>query len=224
MKEGSSQRIKPAQTDGRVNLIQRKVFPTQDGIIENQRTTQVTRKIKQKPAIIRDARENIKQATETKKPATFPKIVHNDSLRKQTPTIMKVTTSTYAQTEPKINTADTQIDFLIETSETYKNGVSRVDPIITTQEDTQPNKESLTMSGTQLEASHELIVEGLLATIDKETITEIGEDTPLYKKNLQKVQGVSSMTASTRRDRNMCPLDNFVKKQDWEALKLSFGQ
>ena len=88
---------------------------------------------------------------------------------------MKITTSIYTQTEPKTNTADTQIDLLIETSETYEYCVNRVDPNITTQGETPPNVES----GNQLETSNELIVEGLVATIDKETNTEIGEETAI---------------------------------------------
>ena len=116
---------------------------------------------------------------------------------------MKVTTSIYTQTEPKTNTADTQTDFLIETSETYEYCVNRVDPNITTQGETQPNVEPATLSGNQLETSNELIVEGLVATIDKETKTEIGEDTPLYRENLQKVLGVSFIAAATTKDRNL---------------------
>ena len=79
------------------------------------------------------------------------------------------------------------------------------------------------MSTTQLEASHEIIVDEIVATIDRETNTE-EVDTPLYRKSLQKVLGVNFIAAATQKDRSLRPLDNFVRKWDWEALKLSFGQ
>ena len=90
------------------------------------------------------------------------------------------TTSTYTQTEPKTNNADSQTNFSIETKEIYEYCVNRVDPNTTNQEETHPNVEPPTMSGTypRFEASHELIVEGLVATINKETKTEIQDNTP----------------------------------------------
>ena len=77
------------------------------------------------------------------------------------------------------------------------------------------------MTRTQLEVSPENIVEEIVATIDKETNTEAEEDTPLYRKSLQKVLGVA---AANRKDKNLRPLVNFVRKRDWESLKILFGQ
>ena len=74
------------------------------------------------------------------------------------------------------------------------------------------------MSQTQLEASHEVIVDEFLATIDNVTNTEVKQNTPLYRKNLQKVLGVNFIAAETRKDGNLRPLVNFVRKRDWEAL------
>ena len=45
------------------------------------------------------------------------------------------------------------------------------------------------MSKTQLEASHEILLEEIETTIDKETNTEEEEDTPLHRKNFQKILG-----------------------------------
>ena len=49
------------------------------------------------------------------------------------------------------------------------------------------------------------------------------EDTPLFRKKLQKVLGVRFIAAATKKDRNLRPLINFVKKRDWEAMKTSYG-
>ena len=106
-----------------------------------------------------------------------------------------------------------QTDLSVETKETYEYCVSRVDPYIMIQEETQPNIEPLTMSTTQLEASHALIVRKIIAKIDRETNTE-EEDTPLYRKNLQKVLGVNFIAAANRKDENLRPLVNFVRKRD----------
>ena len=139
-----------------------------------------------------------------------------------TPPIIKVTTTTSAQTTTEPVNAIIKKDLSIETRETYYY-VSRVDPNITIQEETQPNFESPTMPTTQLEASHEIIVCEIVATIDRETNTE-EEDTPMYRKNLQKVLGMNFIAAATRKDKNVRPLVNFMTKRDWESLKLSFGQ
>ena len=90
-----------------------------------------------------------------------------------------------------------------------------MDPNTTYQEETHPNVEPPTMSGThpRFEASHELIVEGLVATINKETNTEIEDDTPQYRKNFQKVLGVSFIAAANRKDRNMRLLAETVKNK-----------
>ena len=138
---------------------------------------------KQKPATVKDARENLKQ-----KPATFPKLVFDDSTEgpsKKTPSIMKVISTTSTQTTTVPVDAIIQTDLSIETKETYEYCVSRVDPNVMIQEETQPKIEPPTMSTTQLEASHAIIVNEIVATIDRKTNTE-EEDTPLYRKKSPK--------------------------------------
>ena len=77
---------------------------------------------------------------------------------------------------------------------------------------------------TSLEASHELITDGVVATIERSTnTTETEEDTPLFRKKLQKVLGVRFIASATKKDRNLRPIINFVKKRDWEAIKTSYG-
>ena len=78
------------------------------------------------------------------------------------------------------------------------------------------------MTTTQLEAGHNLIVNEVVATIDRETNTE-EEDTPLYRRKLQKILVVNFIAAPTRKYKNKRPLVNFVRKRDWDATKLLFG-
>ena len=80
-------------------------------------------------------------------------------------------------------------------------------------------------TSTQSEASHEMITERLVATLEKTTNTvESEEDTPLFRQRLQWVLGARFIAAATKNDRNLRPLINFVKKRDWEAIKASYGQ
>ena len=79
--------------------------------------------------------------------------------------------------------------------------------------------------GHTLEASHEMISAGLVATVDKTTNTvEAEQDTPLFRQKLQLVLGVRFIAAATKKDRNLRPLINFVKKRDWEAMKTLYVQ
>ena len=65
---------------------------------------------------------------------------------------------------------------------------------------------------TLLEASHELVTEGQVTTLEKATnTTEAEKDTPLFGKKLQRLLGVSFNAAATKKDRNLRPLLNFVK-------------
>ena len=100
-----------------------------------------------------------------------------------------------------------------------------MDPTKTIQEETSHNEAPPTMTrNTSLEASHELITEGVVATSERSTMTtETQEDTPLFRKKLQKVLGVRFIAAATKKDRNLRPLINFVKKRDCEAIKTSYG-
>ena len=134
---------------------------------------------------------------------------------------MKVTSTTATKTTTMPVNVIIQTDLSIETKETYGYCVSRVDPNVSIQE-LQPNNEPPTMTTTQLEASHNLIVNEIVATIDREINTE-EDDTPLYRRKLQKVLGVNFIAAATRKDKNLRPLVNFVRKRDWNALKLSSG-
>ena len=170
---------------------------------------------KTKPEAVKDTRENIKR-----KPATFPKIVFTDSTEgssKKTPPVMKVTSTTATKTTTMPVNAIIQTDLSIETKETYEYCVSRVAPNASIQEELLPNTEPPTMTTTQLEASHNLIVNEIVATIDRETNTE-EEDTPLYRRKLQKFLGVNFIAAAARKDKNLRPLVNFVRKRDWDAL------
>ena len=86
--------------------------------------------------------------------------------------------------------------------------MSCVDPTTARQEETHPNVETPTMTSThaweqqqqlQLEVSHEMVTEGLVATVHKQTNTEIEEDTPLYRKNLESVGNQFHCRRSTKR-------------------------
>ena len=76
---------------------------------------------------------------------------------------------------------------------------------------------------TKLEASHEMITEELVETVEKATNTvETEDDTPLFRQRLQRVLGIRFIAAATKKDQN--PLINFVTKMDWDAIKASYGQ
>ena len=79
-----------------------------------------------------------------------------------------------------------------------------------------PSEEPPTMSGTQskapqLEPSHHKITEDIVATVNQTTMTEAEEDTPLFRQRLQKVLRVKFIAATTKKDRNLRPVINFVK-------------
>ena len=101
--------------------------------------------------------------------------------------------------------------------------VSRVNPSVCLQEETIHNVEPPTMTiSSQLEASNIKIMDELVATVEK--VIETEEDTPLFRRKLQRVVGVPFIAAATKKDRNLRPLINFVKKRDWEAIRASYGQ
>ena len=121
----------------------------------------------------------------------------------QTMTTQTQSTTTTATTqttpsEPHTTTASTQTpegpkDLV---SDIY---VSRVNPEICVQEILAPKIESPTMGHT-LEASHEMIPAGLVATVEKTTNTvESEEDTPLLRQKLQRVLGVRFIAAATKK-------------------------
>ena len=60
-------------------------------------------------------------------------------------------------------------------------------------------------ANTLLEASHELITAGMVATLEKTTTTTDSEkDTPMFRKKLQRVLGVRFI--ATKKDQNLRPL------------------
>ena len=91
------------------------------------------------------------------------------------------------------------------------------------QEETTPNVEPPTMTtSSQIEASHNETIDTVVATVEKATETE--DDTPLFRRKLQRILGVPFIAAATKKDRNLRPLMNFVKKLNWDAIKASYGQ
>ena len=98
-----------------------------------------------------------------------------------------------------------------------------MDPSVCLQEETTPNVEPQTMTiSSQLEASHNEIMDVVVATVEK--VTETEEDTPLFRRKLQRVLGVPFISAAIKKDQNLRPLINFARKRDWEAIKASYGQ
>ena len=204
------------------------------------------KKIKSSPqststAQVADARELIPRP----KQSNFPKIIFGDSSTSK-PTVVERNSSQTAksQTDTARSNIATQTTINTEvengttksTTATQTNNntgddplvekeiwVSRVDPSVCLQEETTPNVEPPTMTtSSQLEASHNEIMDTVVATVEKATETD--EDTPLFRPKLQKVLGIPFMATATKKDRNLRPLKNFVKKRDWDAIKASYGQ
>ena len=165
---------------------------------------------------IHDAREVIaqKKAEEFRKKSNFPKIIFNDNQAVQpSRTEHKKNTNhpetRSCQTENDTNSTATQTKFSVEQQKSDDEiWVSRVDPTKTIQEEKRHNEASPTMTETRsLEASPELVTEGMVATLEKATkTTEAEEDTPLFRKKLQRVLGVRFIAAVTKKDRNLRPL------------------
>ena len=181
---------------------------------------------------IQDAREVIAQmkAEETRKKSNFPKITFNDNQAVQTNrTEQKKITDRLetrsCQTENETTSTATQTKSSGEEKSHNEIWVSRVDPAKTIQEERRHNEAPPTMTkNTSLDACHELIIEGLVATLEKATnTTEAEEDTPLFRKKLQRVLGVRFIAAAPKKDRNLRPRISFAKKRDWEAIKTSYG-
>ena len=165
----------------------------------------------------------------------FPKIIFGDtktvtkggSSQTTVPLITQATIATQTtlqnEMEKKKSSTSTQTSSNTENQpmeqEIY---VSRVDPNVCLQEETSPNVESPTMTTSlQLEASHTEVMDTVVATVEKATETE--EDTPLVRR-VQKVLRIPLIAAATKKDRNLRPLINFVKKRDWDVIKASYGQ
>ena len=74
-----------------------------------------------------------------------------------------------------------QTEPTVEVTEQYEYCVSRVDPQNFCPEESSPNEAPMTMCGSQLEASRELIVASVVETTDRAIATEAEEITPLYQ-------------------------------------------
>ena len=108
----------------------------------------------------------------------------------QTQTKTNNTATTTQTLEPQNTTTATQTPD--RSKDTAEICVSRVDPNICVQEERTHNVEPPAMGpAAQLEASHEMITDELVATVKKATNTvESEEDTPLFRQRLQRVLGV----------------------------------
>ena len=149
---------------------------------------------------VNDARELL--SSKPRKQLNFPKTVFSEpvtdaqSSEKRTKMANQAAPETRTkmanqaeQMEEIVMTAATQTEFFIEVHTTYEYCERRVNPIQSSYEELIPNLEPPTMTNThqtQLEASHHLITEGIIATIDESTNTESEEDTRLFRRKLQK--------------------------------------
>ena len=132
----------------------------------------------------------IKKAEETRNKTNFSKIIFNDNIKEQrtNQTEKKKTMGQMGtkpcQTESEFISKSTQTQLSREQKPDDDIWVSHVDPTKTIQEEKRHNEVPPTMTkNTSLEASHELIIKGLVATIQKATNTsEAEEDTPLFRK------------------------------------------
>ena len=93
--------------------------------------------------------------------------------------------------------------------------------MLTRRNNTQVEPSTMTISF-QLEASHNKIMDEKVATVEKAQETEVY--TTLFRRKLQRVLGITSIIAATKKDRNLRPLVNFVKTRNWETIKTSYGQ
>ena len=71
-------------------------------------------------------------------------------------------------------------------------------------EKTTPNEAPPTMTSQthQEKVSYEMIVARVIGTVDQETAKESEEDTPLYRRNLQKVMAIVFNAAAMNKSRN----------------------
>ena len=71
-------------------------------------------------------------------------------------------------------------------------------------EKTTPNEAPTTMTRQthQEKVSYEMIVARVIGTVDQETAKESEEDTPLYRRNLQKVMAIVFNAAAMNKSRN----------------------
>ena len=148
--------------------------------------------------------------------AKFPTLVFTEERTQPAKQHIPETKSSQAvQTDSCKVLARTRTDTGEEQPEMQNQFVSRVNYNIASQEEHAPNEELPTMTktqpeATQLETSHHEITEGLVATVNQTTTTET-EDTPLFRKRLQKVLGVKFIAAATKRTGTSGRSSFFVK-------------
>ena len=138
-----------------------------------------------------------------------------------------------AQTEPTNQEIQTQTKLTIEQQKIYEYCMSRVDPIIVGQEEIHPSVEQPNMTSThawelqqktQQEASHKMIMEEIMATVNQEANTEIEEDTPLYRKKLTESFRAQRHCRLNPNRSKFSPAAKFRQKRDCEALSPYFEQ
>ena len=91
--------------------------------------------------------------------------------------------------------------------------MSRTNYNIARQRERVPNEKTTTMTNTKLEISHQEITEGIVARVNQTTTTETEEDTPLFRRRLQKVLEIKFIAAATKKSQNLRQLINSVKKK-----------
>ena len=120
----------------------------------------------------------------------------------QTQTKTNTSTTTTQTSTPEARNTTTATQTPDKSNDTAEICVIRVDPNISVQEERTHTIEPPTMGSITLEASHEMITEELVATVEKATNTvESEEDTPLFRQKLQQVLGVRFIAAATQKDR-----------------------
>ena len=138
--------------------------------------------------LVQDARELLSSKKKQETRMNFPKIVFGDDTTSEKTTLINkkkaisVKTTRDAKTETPTSTMASQTESdRSENEDTGEICVSRVDPNICMQEEKAHNVQPPTMTTTtQIKASHFMIMEGLVATIEKATTatntTEMEED------------------------------------------------
>ena len=117
------------------------------------------------------------------------------------------------------------MDLTIELNEELKYCSNRVDQAKQHMEESTPNEAPPTITShiQQLEASHEMILSSVISKMNQASTIELAEDTPLYRRNFQKLIVIGFITAATRKDRKIKPVLSFLNKRDWNSLKLAYG-
>ena len=144
-------------------------------------------------AEVKDATELLSSRPPKK---NFPTIVFTKETSPAKQHVLKTKTSQAVQTDNRKVLVGTQTDASEERPEMQDQFVSRINYNIPSQQERAPNEEPPTMTrtqpeATQLEASHHEITEGIAATVNQTTIAETEEDTPLFRKRLQRILGAT---------------------------------